>query len=697
MEPEFVSGTFTCPIPVPSVPSDVSFQPVPDEDQPILMCPGSKAKYECNVGILNIREDNHAKSTFEIPCKANQEYEEPASSADWPVCIDRLDCPQPDYDKYILETSNWNPGDSLTPPFSIDFQCIRPGKKVLPKSDLINQINDNMVDVLTVTCFYNGTFDVNPDDYACTNPCQPPDIPKGELMEHDWSDMDLNLEIEQQVHFKCQNNRKLVKKAHFEKGQSDTFLDSLMASCQVEGAINSTLHSYTCTKPCSEPMFRNDTFSYDWDESKGTEIGTEINYVCLDPTKQIANIKGETSDVYQVLKITCLFNGKYDFIVQDWNCTDCLKRPDPPNGHLKCSSFKFEAGSSCVLQCDAGYIPLGKTVMTCTFDKSIQDYDWTIDTDQFLCIEPIGLLIGGQAQDHSYLDQVEIFAPGFDCKHQPPLVPYPHKIIGASAGFIEGQNIVCGGAVYEYYSCKLHSEGSNICDKNVDCVESRGGSQWCTGPKIKACYSYDFLNFNWTKSLDLKIPRAYASSVSMLDGTFWIFGGVGTKSILKSSEVLELKKSGQWKLRSGPNLPQAMVGHCAASLDPWHIIVAGGFNPITSDYIEKAYILDLTDPNGDSFWITKPWMKLNYGPIMDSTCGLVHWEGKHQVIISGGWNNSVLHSTEIFKSDSKRWQQMGKPYNSSHFIMALPYGLRSAVMGELDKKPFLAGGVKCEG
>ena len=28
--------------------------------------------------------------------------------------------------------------------------------------------------------------------------------------------------------------------------------------------------------------------------------------------------------------------------------------------------------------------------------------------------------------------------------------------------------------------------------------------------------------------------------------------------------------------------------------------------------------------------------------------------------------------------------------------MALPYGVRSAVMGELDRKPFLAGGVKCE-
>ena len=48
--------------------------------------------------------------------------------------------------------------------------------------------------------------------------------------------------------------------------------------------------------------------------------------------------------------------------------TECVRRPDPPNGKIKCDSKRYAAGKSCYLQCDTGFIPLGRTFMTCEED-----------------------------------------------------------------------------------------------------------------------------------------------------------------------------------------------------------------------------------------------------------------------------------------------------------------------------------------
>ena len=229
-----------------------------------------------------------------------------------------------------------------------------------------------------------------------------------------------------------------------------------------------------------------------------------------------------------------------------------------------------------------------------------------------------------------------------------------------------------------------------MCDRNIDCVTTKGGSKWCTGPKTQKCYSYDIADGTWVHLIDLIKARVYAGSVTMPGGSLWIMGGVGIKDVLRSSEILQFINN-RWTVKKGPKLPELMMGHCLTALDPWNIIVAGGFSPVTSDFIDKAYILNTKNKQ----WTTKPWTKLKYGPVMDSTCTSLHWSGKYQVIISGGWNNSVLHSTELFDSKSWKWKKVTGPLNYWKSNMALPYGIRSAVMGELDKKPFLAGGIKC--
>ena len=108
--------------------------------------------------------------------------------------------------------------------------------------------------------------------------------------------------------------------------------------------------------------------------------------------------------------------------------------------------------------------------MTCKFDKKLKDYDWDIDPELFICVEPVGFVIGGIAKDYSYLNEVEILAPGLDCtipigsKLDPmtgkeltnDITDYPHEIIGASAGYMLGQNIVCGGAIMDYTDCSIY-------------------------------------------------------------------------------------------------------------------------------------------------------------------------------------------------------------------------------------------------
>ena len=105
-------------------------------------------------------------------------------------------------------------------------------------------------------------------------------------------------------------------------------------------------------------------------------------------------------------------------------------------------------------------------------------------------------------------------------------------------------NLVCGGATENYVECSKESkEKSNICDRNIDCVSTPGGTKWCTGPKIADCYTYDpYVTRDWSLLTSLKTARANGASTVSLDDVFWIFGGIGKSSILKSTEKLTLKK-----------------------------------------------------------------------------------------------------------------------------------------------------------
>ena len=98
----------------------------------------------------------------------------------------------------------------------------------------------------------------------------------------------------------------------------------------------------------------------------------------------------------------------------------------------------------------------------------------------------------------------------------------------------------------------------------------KGGAKWCTGPKTKRCYSYQLVDDTWIHATDLIKARVYAGTTTMPGGTLWIMGGVGVKSVLRSSEIVQFKNE-KWTVRKGPKLPEAMMGHCLTALGPFFL------------------------------------------------------------------------------------------------------------------------------
>ncbi len=81
-----------------------------------------------------------------------------------------------------------------------------------------------------------------------------------------------------------------------------------------------------------------------------------------------------------------------------------------------------------------------------------------------------------------------------------------------------------------------------------------------------ACCNVGLIFQTWLLCNDkLKTARAFSASVVAPDGTFWLFGGSGRKEMLLTTEKMSFRDKDQWKVRQGPNLPQALSGSCAGT------------------------------------------------------------------------------------------------------------------------------------
>ena len=97
--------------------------------------------------------------------------------------------------------------------------------------------------------------------------------------------------------------------------------------------------------------------------------------------------------------------------------------------------------------------------------------------------------------------------------------------------------------------------------------------------------------------LQLKTERAFAASVVLPDGTLWILGGAGRHSVLDTTEyVMYDYNRRSWKVKAGPKLPVALMGHCAALIGIDEVLVNGGygiFHNDTDDYSANTYVYNL--------------------------------------------------------------------------------------------------------
>ena len=104
------------------------------------------------------------------------------------------------------------------------------------------------------------------------------------------------------------------------------------------------------------------------------------------------------------------------------------------------------------------------------------------------------MVVGGMDTKYSYLDDVELYAPGLPC-HQKKMPHYPFKVVGATGNLAgSGKIVMCGGAKQTYSGCS--GSDKRTCERNTECVTLKGGTEWCFGPKTKDCYTYELIFYN---------------------------------------------------------------------------------------------------------------------------------------------------------------------------------------------------------
>jgi hypothetical protein len=92
----------------------------------------------------------------------------------------------------------------------------------------------------------------------------------------------------------------------------------------------------------------------------------------------------------------------------------------------------------------------------------------------------------------------------------------------------------------------------------------------------------------------------------------------------------------------------------------------------------------------------RTWMDSKIGPKIDHSCGTMPLtptsKAGHSIVMSvGGWNNDVYSETETFDPEDNYWTVVSLDNSTK----SLPFNIRSSALIELNRKPYLLGGVTC--
>lgn len=124
----------------------------------------------------------------------------------------------------------------------------------------------------------------------------------------------------------------------------------------------------------------------------------------------------------------------------------------------------------------------------------------------------------------------------------------------------------------------------------------------------------------------MKSPRAYAASVMLPDGRWWILGGVGATGIHKTTDMVSYNKTSKtFTVTSGKAMPEARFGHCAAlTPDGQYVLVVGGHGE--NNYAVNGSLYNLKT----GAWVNKEF--LNYDSVIDAACGTVNIQDSYDKI-----------------------------------------------------------------
>lgn len=162
------------------------------------------------------------------------------------------------------------------------------------------------------------------------------------------------------------------------------------------------------------------------------------------------------------------------------------------------------------------------------------------------------------------------------------------------------------------------------------------------------CYMLSRNASNWRDFATLKVPRAGASTIALINN-FWVIGGVSGPRLsdtLKTTELIDFNG----KISAGPNLPQPLVGHTSVQMKR-NIVIIGGHNG--EEGTKTTYIFGL-----DTVFIGE-------GPTLsneryDHGCCSFPSEnhnGRTAIVVVGGWPDAKSVEILDFYKSGSTWEK----------------------------------------
>ena len=166
--------------------------------------------------------------------------------------------------------------------------------------------------------------------------------------------------------------------------------------------------------------------------------------------------------------------------------------------------------------------------------------------------------VDGQGNRLSDVELIEHTKKNSNCD-KPQSFPYP--VIETVSETYDKNTLICGGLSDD-------NDARTECYQYKDTSQLPGHYTWHAGPDRLSLFRYR------------------SSSITLVDGRIWVFGGDGKSGESTTSEILN--PEGQFEFGSG--LPEPTQSHCTANINSTHVFFAGnGFDPQT-----QAYIVDTT-------------------------------------------------------------------------------------------------------